>query len=334
MHILVTGHTGFKGAWLTFLLKELGHSVSGLALPARETSIYANSTLSRFLSHELLADVRNFESVYSFTQKTSPDAIIHLAAQPLVRTSYHDPITTYETNVNGTLNILQASVLLNIKKTLIITTDKVYSDEAQTSGYSENDNLGGFDPYSNSKALADLLTQSFIQRQKGQHFGIARAGNVVGGGDDGMERLLPDLLRAVRQGEAVTLRNPNAIRPWQYVLDCLNGYLEALSKIDQVDLPVWNFGPEKHYSVQTFSEKFISVQETHVPIEYSLTQDPLKETDLLVLNSSKARRELNWRPKLNIDETVNAITEWTRDSEQYDFERATISQVQKYLEIS
>lgn len=333
MHILVTGHTGFKGAWLTFFLKELGHSVSGLALSPRISSIYANSSLSRLFDHEKLADIREFETVFSFIKDTRPDSIMHLAAQPLVRDSYRDPIFTYETNFNGTLNVLQASVLADIERTLIITTDKVYTGDNRTYGYSETDNLGGFDPYSNSKAFADLLTQSYIQKQEGQFFGIARAGNVVGGGDDGMERLLPDLQKAIKHGMPVTLRNPTAIRPWQFVLDCLSGYLKALLKIDEVVSPIWNFGPEEHYSVQTFSEKFIAGQERNISINYSADADGYRETDVLTLNSSKAQNELNWRPKMNLDATVRSIIEWTRDSEQYGFDKATISQIRDYLEI-
>lgn len=334
MHILITGHTGFKGAWLTFLLKELGHSVSGIALSPRISSIYANSSLSKLLNHEKFVDIRDFAAVFSFIRDTQPDSIMHLAAQPLVRYSYRDPIFTYETNFNGTLNVLQGSVLADIERTLIITTDKVYTDDNRTYGYSETDNLGGFDPYSNSKALADRLTQSFIQKQQGQFFGIARAGNVVGGGDDGMERLVPDLQKAVRHGEPVTLRNPNAVRPWQFVLDCLNGYVNALLRMDKVVSPIWNFGPEKHYSVQTFADKFISGQKSRVEIKYSADLGELKETEVLILNSSKAKNELDWSPKMNLDATVDSIIEWTSNAEQYGFNKATIFQVKKYLELS
>lgn len=330
-HILITGHTGFKGAWLTFLLKELGLEVSGVSLPARPTSIYANSNLGKFLKKELFMDIRDYQSVSDFVKEIRPDAIIHLAAQPLVRKSYSEPIYTYETNFNGTLNLLEISKKYEVESTLIITTDKVYRDENKKDGYVETDSLGGFDPYSNSKALADLLTQSYISTNLGTKFGIARAGNVIGGGDDGEERLLPDIFRAIEAKKPIKLRNAHAIRPWQYVLDCLYGYFLALNNLSHANIPIWNFGPNNHYTVMDFVSAFSKTFGTEIKIERSTDVDFKKESELLMLNSNKAKTELNWSPIFDFEGTLESTIEWYFDSKKTDIFTSSMKQISKFL---
>ena len=333
MHILITGHTGFKGAWLTFLLKELGHQVSGISLPPRPSSIYANSNQNRLMSLELLADIRDYESCYEFIRTTTPDVIIHLAAQPLVRRSYAETRMTYETNFNGTLNVLEISTSLSIESTLIITTDKVYADQNKITGYTENDSLGGFDPYSNSKALSDLLTQSYMERNKDKNLGIARAGNVIGGGDDGEERLVSDIFYSIESGSQLNLRNPSAIRPWQYVLDCLYGYYLGIQNIKKVATPIWNFGPDKHYTVSDFVQVFTSKFGRPIPISTNPNSENMKETNFLQLNSAKAQHELNWKPRFNFEQTIESTLEWYEESRRTNFTLATNKQVIKFLDL-
>ena len=332
MHILITGHTGFKGAWLTYLLNELGHQVSGISLPPRPSSIYAQSNQNRLMQTELFADIRDFGSCHKFIAKVMPDAIIHLAAQPLVRKSYRETLMTYQTNFNGTLNILEIATSLGIQSTLIVTTDKVYADQNKITGYVENDTLGGFDPYSNSKALSDLLTQSYINRNSDRIFGIARAGNVIGGGDDGEERLLSDIFHSLESGSELTLRNPTAIRPWQYVLDCLYGYYLALQHIKNVETPIWNFGPNLHFAVSDFVQVFTSKLGRPITISTNRDSGLMKETDALVLNSSKAQTELAWSAKFDFVRTIESTLEWYEDAQEDNVSTATRKQVLKFLD--
>lgn len=334
MHILITGHTGFKGAWLTFLLKELGHKVSGISLPPRNSSIYANSNQNKMMKREMFTDIRDYDSCYKFIKNSKPDAIIHLAAQPLVRKSYREALITYETNFNGTLNVLEISISLSIESTLIVTTDKVYEDQKRKAGYVERDSLGGFDPYSNSKALSDLLTQSYINRYPDRNLGIARAGNVIGGGDDGEERLLPDIFQSIKSDSNLFLRNPAAIRPWQYVLDCLHGYFLGLNNIKNVEMPIWNFGPSRHYTVHDFVKIFISKFGQPINITTNVDSDYMKETDYLILNSTKAQNELNWKPKMDLETTIESTLEWYQEAKKDKFSAATTKQVIKYLSLA
>ena len=333
MHYLVTGHTGFKGAWLTFLLKELGHQVSGISLPPRPSSIYANSNQNMLMSSEIFADIRDYESCYEFIKVAKPDVIIHLAAQPLVRRSYLETRMTYETNFNGTLNILEVSTSLAIDSTLIITTDKVYKDQNKKTGYTESDPLGGFDPYSNSKALSDLLAQSYMERHTDKNWGIARAGNVIGGGDDGDERLISDIYYSIESGSHLILRNPLAIRPWQYVLDCLYGYYLAVGHMKKVETPIWNFGPNEHFTVNDFIQVFNSKLGRPISVSKSRDFEFLKETDYLLLNSAKAHNELNWKPTFNFEQTIESTVEWYAESKRTNFTLATSRQVTKFLNL-
>jgi len=215
MHYLITGHTGFKGAWLTIWLESLGHEVSGISLDPLSGSLFETANLSDLLANDFRLDIRDAPAVRATISKTSPDVVFHMAAQPLVRESYKDPRGTFETNVMGTLNVLEAvSATPSVKAHVVITTDKVYRNVNQVAGYKETDPLGGDDPYSASKAMADILTHSWVTSFGGPPTAIARAGNVIGGGDVSPDRLLPDLLTSYSAGIAPTLRYPEAVRPW------------------------------------------------------------------------------------------------------------------------
>jgi len=313
MHYLITGHTGFKGAWLSMMLLARGHQVSGISLEPLPKALYSDAAISKKFSHDIRVDIRNRKKLSKAIEKISPDVVIHLAAQPLVKESYIHPLETYDTNVMGTLNLLESlKSISNPRAVLVITTDKVYKNVGKQTGYVEEDALGGNDPYSSSKASADLATQSWINSFPEFPLAIARAGNVIGGGDWSKNRIVPDLVQSVINSKDLTLRYPQAIRPWQHVLDCLNGYLILVdSLLDGQGLGEWNFGPtaSKQYTVENLAQEFSSAW--GVPIQ--IKQEPGKfdyEADLLVLDSSKAMQQLNWDNKLSFYETVAWTADW------------------------
>lgn len=315
MRVLVTGHTGFKGAWLSMWLAQQGHSVFGLALAPESGSLFEQADVGSMLQVDGRGDVREASSVLQAVRAAHPDVVIHLAAQSLVRPSYDDPRWTVETNVLGTLSVLEAvSAVESVQAALIVTTDKVYRNVGRLDGYAESDALGGHDPYSASKAMADILTSSWAVSFPGKNLAIARAGNVIGGGDVSVDRLMPDVKRAFKTGSPVHLRYPSAVRPWQHVLDCLAGYLlltEAL--LSGEGHGPWNFGPEP--------AAFRTVQETAELAaqawgsEQGWTADEGEhphEAELLTLDASRARSELGWRDRLD----YQAAIEWTVDWEK------------------
>jgi CDP-glucose 4,6-dehydratase len=313
MHFLITGHTGFKGAWLTLLLKERGHIVSGFSDKAEPSSLYETARLSDFLEIDLRGDVRNLEHLENAHSELHPDFVIHLAAQSLVKKSYLEPIATFETNVLGTLNVLHSSQMSkDLKGQLIITTDKVYRNTGKTEGYIESDPLGGHDPYSASKAMADIATQSWISSFENVPTAIARAGNVIGGGDVCIDRLFPDLINSYISSKTPKLRYPNSIRPWQHVLDCLNGYLILVDRIihNQAD-GAWNFGPNESEprSVADVANIVSGIWGVEKGWITDLGNHP-HEAPALILNSNKARRELNWSDKLSFEESIRWTTSW------------------------
>jgi CDP-glucose 4,6-dehydratase len=297
LHYLITGHTGFKGSWLSKMLSLQGHEVSGISLDPEPRSLFANSNISSVFKRDLRIDIRDKIKIDKVMSELNPDVIIHLAAQPLVRESYENPIDTFETNVIGTLNVLSSSFRLsNLKATLIVTTDKVYKNKPVLGGYHEENELGGDDPYSASKAAADIATQSWIKSFSSTPITIARAGNVIGGGDYAKNRIIPDLAAALSQGKIPVLRYPGAIRPWQHVLDCLAGYLKAVDHMVLTqDSNIFNFGPslDTLKSVEILANAF--AEEWGIEnFSFTVSKDQLKETDNLALDSSKARKILNW----------------------------------------
>jgi CDP-glucose 4,6-dehydratase len=311
MRYLITGHTGFKGAWLAVMLKAQGHEVVGISLPALDKSLYKTAHLSDLFSSEYFLDIRNRNEFKEAIRSSGADVAFHLAAQPLVRESYRNPIETYETNVLGTLNFLDGIKESSIKAAVVITTDKVYKNKNLLRGYSELDELGGHDPYSSSKAAADIATQSWVASYECKNVSIARAGNVIGGGDWAADRLIPDLVQAFTGGAPANIRFPNSIRPWQHVADCLSGYL-ALSNamILKGVTGEWNFGPSIDTDTKVSRVADLAVQAWGGSASWKLDSDPqLHEAGYLLLDSSKAREKLAWQDKLDFQGTI----QWTMD---------------------
>jgi CDP-glucose 4,6-dehydratase len=308
---LITGHTGFKGAWLAAMLKEQGHEIVGISLPPQEKSLYKEASLSDLFSSEYFLDIRNRSEFKKAIASSNADVAFHLAAQPLVRESYKTPIETFETNVIGTLNFLDGIQETDVKAAVVITTDKVYKNKNLLRGYTEEEELGGHDPYSSSKAAADIATQSWIASYECKNISIARAGNVIGGGDWAADRLIPDLVQAFASQTPASIRYPNSIRPWQHVADCLAGYL-ALSDamLTQGVTGEWNFGPSIDTDTKVSKVADFAVQTWGDNASWTLDNDPqLHEAGYLLLDSSKSRQELNWQDKLNFESTIK----WTID---------------------
>lgn len=307
MRYLITGHTGFKGAWLAAMLKAQGHEVVGISLPALEKSIYKEAKLSDIFSSEYFLDIRDREDFGKAIRSTKADIAFHLAAQPLVRESYKTPIETYETNVIGTLNFLKGIKDSDVSAAVVITTDKVYKNRSLLRGYTESDEIGGHDPYSSSKAAADIATQSWVASFECKNVAIARAGNVVGGGDWAQDRLIPDLVRAFAHGEPAKVRYPNSIRPWQHVADCLSGYL-ALSDamLEKNVAGEWNFGPQIDINTKVSRVADLALSAWGGDATWEWDQDAqLHEAGYLLLDSTKARKQLNWQDKLDFPSTIN-----------------------------
>jgi CDP-glucose 4,6-dehydratase len=311
MRYLITGHTGFKGAWLAAILKSQGHEVVGISLPAENNSLYTEAKLSGLFSGEHFLDIRNREEFDQAIKSLDFDVAFHLAAQPLVRDSYISPIETYETNVIGTLNFLNSIRDKQVKAAVVITTDKVYKNKNLLRGYYETDELGGHDPYSSSKAAADIATQSWVASYECNNISIARAGNVIGGGDWAKDRLIPDLVNAFSQGKSANIRYPNAIRPWQHVADCLSGYLALSNAMIKEGLSgEWNFGPSINLDTPVSKVADLSAEFWGNGATWELGTDPqLHEAGYLSLDSSKARTELGWADKLEFEASIK----WTID---------------------
>lgn len=307
MHFFVTGHTGFKGSWLTLLLKELGHEVSGYSLEPIKGGLFDQAKLQNMLKGHYIGDVRNLGELKSAFLESEAQFAIHLAAQPLVLESYLDPIETYTTNVDGTRNFLKV-ITMQPKPpvSLVVTTDKVYRDEGK-SAYVESDPLGGHDPYSASKAMADIMTQSWASTNPQLKLHIARAGNVIGAFDTSPNRLVPDALRAVESGGELLIRNPNSVRPWQHVLDCLAGYLAFVRAAAKgLSLPVaLNFGPDPE-SVRTVSDLVSTLKDFLPELSHrvEIPQNKPKETAILSLDSSLSRNLLGWENAISFQEAV------------------------------
>jgi CDP-glucose 4,6-dehydratase len=295
------------------MLSSLGCEVYGYSLPARESSLFKLIDGSKIVRNEKLEDIRNRQSLVEFTNEVQPNRIFHLAAQPLVRYGYRHPRETYEVNVSGTLNLLEAAKMCtSLESVVVVTTDKVYSDRPTAGGFVETDSLGGRDPYSASKAMADIMTQSWIHCNPALPLGVARAGNVIGGGDDCDERLMPDLISAYVTGAKPTLRNPDAVRPWQHVLDCLYGYLLLSDSLAEGSgRGTWNFGPEAHNSAKVSQVADLTADAFGLKRGWiSETDSVLAETNLLALSSEKAKSWLGWYPVLDLSESIQLTRDW------------------------
>jgi CDP-glucose 4,6-dehydratase len=299
------------------MLREQGHTVSGLALEAAAGSLHVRAGLSDLLHHDLRVDIRDGALVQHAITTVQPDVVLHLAAQPLVRESYRDPRNTYEANTLGTLNVLQAVERTpSVRAQVIVTTDKVYRNVNQIWGYRESDPLGGVDPYSTSKAAADLIAQSWMATSTcGVPTAIARAGNVIGGGDVCADRLMVDLVAAFAAGRAVRLRHPEAVRPWQHVLDCLNGYLALVDALlrGECSGEAFNFGPDtgSFIPVGAVATAVASLWGTDSLVE--LDEGPhVHEATLLALDSRKAQLQLGWKNRIALSDALALTVAWEK----------------------
>ena len=339
--VFVTGHTGFTGGWLVSWLKRIGCDVAGLALePATEPSLFAAADIADGMASEI-GDIRDFAIVRDAIARHRPSAIIHLAAQPLVSRSFADPLETFATNALGTAHVLEAARLTpDVKAVVCITTDKVYRDQDWVWGYREQDPLGGKDPYSASKACAELVAASYratlAERGNGVLIANARGGNIIGGGDWSADRIVPDFVRAVTARQPINLRSPAAVRPWQHVMALVHGYLVLAARLiggDRLAADNWNFGPgnEAARTVGDLVEQLSAVW-TRPEITYAAGSFP--ETRFLHLDSTKARALLGWAPPLSFADTVELTANWYRDF-AIDPEKAgqiTARQIEQYRE--
>lgn len=321
--VLITGHTGFKGAWLSLLLNKLGAHVSGYALnPPTIPNLYNSIYPEKFIE-SCIADISNFEELKLFIEKSQPEIIIHLAAQSLVKASYKDPRFTYQTNVMGTVNLLEAARNINcIKVILNVTTDKCYENKEWVWGYREDDVLGGHDPYSNSKACSELITSSYRnaffnadeKNKNGIAVATARSGNIIGGGDWSQDRLVPDFIRSMQVEEDVFIRNPGSTRPWQFILDSLFGYLTLVEKLyteGQDYAESWNFGPGDTHTktVGWIVAELCRNWGGKASYKIGATNNE-HESKFLKLDSSKAKSRLGWSNVYSLEEGLGKTVEW------------------------
>jgi len=317
--VLVTGHTGFKGTWLSIWLTELGAQVTGLALaPESEQDHFVLARVEDRME-SVYGDIRDADLVRDVFQRVQPEVVFHLAAQSLVRDSYVEPAATFSTNLMGTVHVMEAiRATPSVRAVVLITSDKCYENVETAHGYREDDRMGGHDPYSASKGCAELAIssyrRSFFSEEGTASVASARAGNVIGGGDWSKDRIVPDCARARAAGEPIEVRNPNAVRPWNHVLEPLGGYLTLGARM--LETPgrfdsAWNFGPEEG-SLVTVRELVEKMIEAWGEGKWRDTSDPgqLHEANLLALDISKAREQLGWRPVLDLDATVSLTVDW------------------------
>lgn len=340
--VFLTGHTGFKGAWLVLTLKAWGAEIHGYALPPGEPSLYASANVGRCMAAATLADIADRDALESALAESEAEVVIHMAAQPLVRLSYDEPVKTFATNVMGTVHLLDAVRRQpSVRACVVVTSDKCYENREWVWSYRENEAMGGFDPYSSSKGAAELVTsayrRSFFEREGAARIGSGRAGNVIGGGDWAADRLVPDLIRSIRAGVETPIRHPHAIRPWQHVLEPLSGYLalaEALCADDGVrHADGWNFGPTPE-AERTAGDIVAAICTRWGPdARWRLDgREHVHEAGFLKLDSSKARRHLGWTPTWNFDETLDATVDWYRaDAEGADMTAFTMGQIERYF---
>jgi len=319
--VFLTGHTGFKGSWLSLWLQSMGAQVKGYALsPPTTPALFTEANVAEGMGSEI-GDIRDLDATINSMNAFDPDVLIHMAAQPLVRLSYHEPVLTYATNVMGTVHVLEAARKCpNLHCIVNVTTDKCYENREWEWGYRENEPMGGHDPYSNSKGCAELVTtayrKSFFNNKDGAVIASVRAGNVIGGGDWAEDRLIPDVLRAFEKNETVVIRSPKAIRPWQHVLEPLSGYLVLAQELWQRGdefAEGWNFGPkdDDNQTVEWIVEKLVECWGDGANWKLDTKQQP-HEAQYLKLDISKARTRLHWTPTWDLGKSLNQIVNWHR----------------------
>ncbi len=339
--VFLSGHTGFKGSWLSLWLHKLNANVYGYSLkPSTSPSLFDSLGLNNKISSKI-GDIRNYDTVKKSIDEFKPEILIHMAAQPLVRDSYLNPVFTYETNVMGTVNILEVARNTNsIKSILVITSDKCYHNLEKNYHYKESDSLGGYDPYSSSKGCADIVSSAYYNSYfSNQEVGlsIARAGNVIGGGDWSKDRIIPDAMRAFSERRDLIVRNPQSIRPWQFVLDPLSGYLKLIEELSSHPANYsgpWNFGPKKEDSetVKYICDSIVSLW-GHNAKWVSQENETLHEASLLQLDSKKAYESLSWSPKYDLNTTLEKTIKWYTNyySKNIDLMKYTLNQIDDFL---
>ena len=341
--VFLTGHTGFKGSWLSLWLQSLGAQVHGLALePLTKPSLFTLAQVKACLVSHTIGDIRDLSTVQKAMQAAKPDIVIHMAAQPLVRMSYAEPVETFATNVMGTVHVLEsARHTISVKSIVCVTTDKCYENKEWAWGYREYEPMGGHDPYSNSKGCAELVTSayrnSFFQ-SGGVSLASARAGNVIGGGDWAVDRLVPDILRAFEKNHPAIIRNPQATRPWQHVLEPLSGYLtlaEHLYIKGQSYAEGWNFGPNDDDAkpVQWIVEQMVNSWGKGASWQQDYGVHP-HEANYLKLDISKAKSRLDWKPRLSLSTSLQLITNWHQAYlANADMKKICLEQIQQYSSV-
>ena len=340
--VLVTGHTGFKGGWLSLWLHHIGADVTGYSLdPEHPEGIFVLSDIGKKIK-DYRGDIRDLNRLAEVFTNEKPEIVFHLAAQPLVLDSYNNPIETFETNIMGTANVLKAITdSSTVKAAIMITTDKCYENREQIWGYRENDAMGGHDPYSASKGAAELIIsswrRSFCNKKNSPLIASARAGNVIGGGDWCKNRLVPDIMRAILNNKDIEIRNPSATRPWQHVLEPLGGYLilgAALYEGHSEFASGWNFGPYPNeiYSVRRLLEKILEISGRGAWIDKSDVEKK-HEANILTLDITKANIKLKWKPILTINETIEMTLEWYLKFKDESVEALSLKQIEFYKEV-
>jgi len=317
--VFITGHTGFKGSWLCIILNNLNAKIFGFSLKPKKKSLFNQSKIGKNLSSNTFADISNIRLLKKKIKTIKPEIIFHLAAQPLVIDSYKNPLETFQTNIMGTVNLLESIRDVNsIKSVVIITTDKVYKINKKNRIYNELDELGGYDPYSSSKVGSEIVVNSYVdsffkKTILKNRISTVRAGNVVGGGDYSENRLLPDIIKSMNNNSKLTVRNPSNIRPWQHVIEPLVGYLtlaeyQFKGKINEKN-NVWNFGPKKNSSKKVID--IIKIMQKFNFFNLSIKKNKkYSETEILKLNSNKSRKKLKWHSKMTLQSTLKEVFDW------------------------
>lgn len=340
--VFITGHTGFKGSWLSFWLKTLGAEVTGYSLePNSEFSMFKELNLDKFIDNSVTGNILDVYKLEKTISEFKPDIVFHLAAQPLVRLSYIEPLLTYQTNVIGTLNLFEASRKAGTKAFINVTTDKCYENKEIKKGYVEDDSMGGFDMYSSSKGCVEIMTssyrRSFLNCDNSMLLSSVRAGNVIGGGDWAIDRLIPDCIRAINDNKKIVLRNPFSIRPWQFVLEPLSGYLLLGTKLLAGEKNLaqgFNFGPNEG-NVLSVKDVVDSVIQKYGKGEIEIKKDDkFHEANLLMLNIDKAKKLLGWEPVYDAQTAIEKTVEWyvhfyKKDLDIFDF---TYRQIKEFKE--
>ena len=343
--VLVTGHTGFKGSWLSIWLHELGAKVIGVGLePYSEKDNFVLSGIGEKIEADLRADIRDMKSIADIFDEYEPEIIFHLAAQPLVRLSYEEPIMTWETNVMGTINIMEAfRKCKSAKVAVMITTDKCYENREVNHAYREDEPFGGYDPYSSSKGADEIAIsswrRSFMNPEKysehGKSIASVRAGNVIGGGDWAKDRIIPDCIRAIEEGKPIAIRNRNAVRPWQHVLEPLSGYLLLANKMWEKPNEYcegWNFGPSMDavVSVWDVASKLVA---NYGKGQLKDMTDPnaVHEANLLMLDITKVAEKLGWKPRMDIDQCIRLTTDWYKRYRNENVYDLCVEEIGRYI---